>query len=436
MPNSGWFDAIGAALREGAAGMDRYALMRQQDEENQWKRQMREMQMKEFQQGQQMNQRQLENLDLSILGHKKEQFQDTYGPDTVLDDDAAQYGKMLGYGGLMKKKPTLDFSGGPTTQLPGIDIAGVPELSHGPTQGVASQDKTWFSGTSSQRREEDQLRRARELQDLQIGGLRDAATDRGRTRMDADTVRRKKAEFEQFVHDNPKASEQDLIRGALQNGVEAPEALQWILDYKGRLAAANATLGAANVRGNTALQSIDAKGKWQLLNTAATQGSANARSQMANIRSVMAIDPDRGMQMLEDLDVQSLISGSTPQVPQGIGGGPIARGGPSQTPFGGGPSPLAPTFDARNGGRGGMDMAGGGGSHFGANGQLDPQAQMILDLMAKYQTSDLGQIIDLLQQQDDPSTRLDRNMQTALLQSAQGDPEFLKLLIQRRNKGR
>lgn len=191
-----------------------------------------------FRQGQdarnaEMHQRQLANLDAALLARERGEFTEDYGPGDDLSGIALEQAQKL-FPGRVNTTPTMQLMPQQSSVADG-PLAG--QQMFVPQHGQQSE----FMGTRQQvdaQRLQQQQAAAAALQQ-QLAGLQ---IDKFKTAEDeAAAQRQRDAFFAATVQSQPKMSDENMIRTAVQLNANPPEALEWLLRHRAAMTAANNT---------------------------------------------------------------------------------------------------------------------------------------------------------------------------------------------------
>lgn len=316
MPNSGWFNAFSRIAGSLSNDMDRQRQMRMLDEENRWRERQRQMQEEQWASQKEMQARQLQQLDRSILGQDQEAFRETYGVKSTMTPESIAEAKRIGYGGLLGQEPTMaltpgqGMSLGPSYGLDGSEIEGQNVGTQGFQPVHGSRD--YFQGTAGQRRADTDRAAAEQLRRTQqsVADLNLRTGTRNYEEGTADLARQ--GQFQAWAQANPKATPQQVLAAARSFQVSAPPEAQWLLQQETAKAQQAATLAAAGIRAKTAQEVAALKIKAAQIENMASQGNMNARAVMGMIRQAMIANPDQANAMLESVNMAELLKTTDP----------------------------------------------------------------------------------------------------------------------------
>ncbi len=177
---AGWFEAFSDFARGAAPALDRYQMLRQLDQQNQFKLKQQEFDNQQKTLQTQMLQkqmadkslehdRQMELMDQAILGTKQKNFETMTMPGSVIDDTQAQKARDIGMGGLVFNQPEIDISS--ITGEPDVANAGNLPSEFGPE--FRQQNENIYAGTPAQQLQLRQQQQQQQQQRLLMGIIGD-----------------------------------------------------------------------------------------------------------------------------------------------------------------------------------------------------------------------------------------------------------------------
>lgn len=249
---AGWLEAIGHFASAGQQGLDRYQQLRMMNEEQQWRKRMREMEEQKFGQESELHSRNLSALDDALLDRRRGRLQNQYGVGQRVDDDVAGEFQQLGIGGLLQRQRIPQMTAG-------VDMSPFQGFTFDQQGGgveVERPEETLYRGTPQQQREEMTFQQGQQAfgDDRQTNALQRALMGMqiegaGIGNQQARESLGRMGEYRQWLQQQGESVDpRKAIGAAARFGVEAPGGFESLMDDQRQRSIAALQAGAANER--------------------------------------------------------------------------------------------------------------------------------------------------------------------------------------------